>query len=54
MRAVESYGLKYVELKNMVRTGLEHAFLPGESLWAKPDDFTKRSSACAKDRLGAV
>jgi len=51
VRAVETYGLKYREVKNMVRTGLEHAFLPGDSLWAKTDDFTKLTDACAKDRL---
>ena len=50
MRAVQTYGLKYLEVKNMIRTGLEHGFLPGDSLWAKPDDFTKLTSACAKDR----
>jgi adenosine deaminase len=53
VRAVETYGLKYVELKNMARTGLEHAFLPGESLWAERDRFTKPVAACAKDNLGS-
>lgn len=49
VRAVDTYDLKYLEVKNMVRTGLEHAFLPGDSLWAKADDFTKFAVACAKD-----
>ena len=53
VRAVETYGLQYAELKSMVRTGLEHAFLPGVSLWEKQDDFTKRNSACAKDVPGS-
>jgi len=53
VRAVGTYGLKYAELKKMVRTGLEHAFLPGDSLWKSLDEFTKPAEACAKDVLGA-
>jgi adenosine deaminase len=33
LRAVETYGLSYAELKQMARASLEHSFLPGESLW---------------------
>ena len=53
VRAVETYKLTYAELKQMVRTGLEHSFLPGARLWSKPDDFSKTANACAKDPLGA-
>ena len=53
VRAVETYKLTYSELKQMVRTGLEHSFLPGARLWSKPDDFSKTANACAKDPLGA-
>jgi adenosine deaminase len=53
VRAVETYGLSYVELKKMVRTGLQHAFLPGESLWRSPDVFTQTVVDCTKDELGA-
>ena len=49
VRAVETYGFKYGELKKMVRTGLEHAFLPGKGLWEKPDDFARAAADCAKD-----
>ena len=52
VRAVETYNLKYVDLKRLVRTSLEHAFLPGDSLWEKRDEFTKPVAACAKDALG--
>ncbi len=52
VRAVETYGFKYGELKKMVRTGLEHAFLPGKSLWEKPDDFARVAADCAKDLPG--
>ena len=53
VRAVETYGLSYADLKKMVRTGMEHAFLPGESLWAQSDSFLKTANSCAKDTLGA-
>ncbi len=33
LRAVETYGLSYADLKRMARASLEHSFLPGESLW---------------------
>lgn len=53
MRAVETYGLKYGELKKIVRTGLEHAFLPGKSLWDKPDNFARAAADCARDVPGS-
>ena len=53
VRAVETYGFKYGELKKMVRTGLEHAFLPGKSLWDKPDSFARVAADCAKDLPGS-
>ncbi len=37
----------------MVRTGLEHSFLPGASLWAAPDAFTRAVSACSHDSFGS-
>ncbi len=53
VRAVQTYGLGYRDLKQMVRTSLEHSFLPGESLWGAPDVFTAAVSACLKDPLGS-
>ena len=53
VRAVQTYNLSYRDLKQMVRTGLEHMFLPGESLWRAPDNFKQPVSACAKDSLGS-
>jgi hypothetical protein len=38
-RAVEGYHLDYVTLKRMVRDSLDHAFLPGMSLWRRPEEF---------------
>jgi adenosine deaminase len=53
VRAVQTYDLKYADLKKMARTGLEHAFLPGKSLWEKQDVFTRANVACAKDAPGS-
>jgi adenosine deaminase len=54
LRAVETYALSYTDLKQMVRTGLEHDFLPGASLWREPDNFTRPAPACAQDTPGAA
>ncbi|MGC9291890.1 MAG: adenosine deaminase family protein [Acidobacteriaceae bacterium] len=58
VRAVESYGLHYADLKQMARTSLEHAFLPGASLWPSaarttPEAFTQIAAPCAHDVPGA-
>jgi adenosine deaminase len=53
VRAVETYGFHYADLKQMVRTSMEHDFLPGESLWRAPDSFGEPVAACAGDALGA-
>ena len=47
VRAVLEQRLGYLDLKSMARASLEHSFLPGESLWAQPDQFTRRKPACA-------
>ena len=52
-RAALEYGLTYPELKDMARTGLEHSFLSGESLWQQRDSFTGVVSACAGQAVGA-
>jgi len=46
VRAAIDYGLTYRDLKQLARTGMEHSFLPGASLWAKPDDFRQMVGAC--------
>jgi adenosine deaminase len=53
VRAVETYNLNYSELKQMVRTGIEHSFLPGESLWRTQDNFKQTNAACASEPTGA-
>jgi adenosine deaminase len=47
VKGAEEQNLTYIDLKQMARTSFEHAFLPGESLWIAPDDFTRRKPACA-------
>jgi adenosine deaminase len=53
VRAAETYGLSYSDLKQMARTSLEHNFLPGASLWSAKDIFTRAVAACSADSLGA-
>ena len=52
VRAVMEYHLGYADLKQMVRTGLEHSFLPGKSLWKTQDDFHTPQPECAQQLLG--
>ena len=49
-RAVVGYHVDYRMLKRMVRDSLDHAFVPGASLWEAPEDFTIAPS-CANERL---
>jgi adenosine deaminase len=49
MKGVQEQGLTYTELKNMARTSLEHAFLPGSSLWSNPRTFVAVKD-CASDK----
>ena len=51
VRASISYHLTYMDLKRMARTGMEHNFLSGASLWAKPDDFTTAAGDCKNQTL---
>jgi len=52
VRAVETYGLRYADLKVLVRTGLEHTFLPGASFWSDPGIFKRPAAACAQETFG--
>jgi adenosine deaminase len=52
-RAALDYRLSYAELKQLARTGMEHNFLPGASLWAEPDAFTAPVSACKGQTPGS-
>ena len=50
--AAREYHLSYADLKELARTGMEHDFLPGASLWARPDDFHRSVAACRGQILG--
>jgi adenosine deaminase len=52
VRAALDYHLTYQDLKQIARTGMEHDFLPGDSLWAAPDVFTIPAAPCKAQPLG--
>jgi adenosine deaminase len=52
VRAALDYNLTYDNLKKLARTGMEHDFLPGASLWAWPDDFEAPVKACQGQTAG--
>ncbi len=53
LRAALDYNLGYADLVKLARTGMEHAFLPGASLWAYQDHFEAPVKACQGDAVGA-
>jgi adenosine deaminase len=53
VRAALDYHLSYQDLKQLARTGMEHNFLSGASLWAVPDTFTIPAAACKGQVLGS-
>jgi adenosine deaminase len=55
VRAAMTYPLTYSDFKQMVRTGLEHSFLPGDSLWEQTgpwESYTHPHAAC-RSQLGS-
>jgi adenosine deaminase len=53
VRAALDYHLSYQDLKQLARTGMEHNFLLGASLWAAPDAFILPVAACSAQVLGS-
>jgi len=53
LRATQTYGLKYAELKRISRHSLEYSFLKGESLWSDAGTF-HRIAACTADNPAAA
>lgn len=49
LRAVETYRLKYADLKRMARQSLEHSFISGASFWSDGREF-RRAAACEGDK----
>ncbi|UWZ84875.1 adenosine deaminase family protein [Occallatibacter riparius] len=52
VKAAMEYHPSYQQLKMFARTGMEHDFLPGDSLWAEGDDFRAARGACRGQLLG--
>lgn len=52
LKAAEEHGLGYLQLKAMARNSLEHAFLPGKSLWANAPGI-RPVPVCAKGATNA-
>ena len=52
VKAALDFNLTYTDLKQMARTGMEHNFLPGQSLWAEQDKFTTPATPCKGQPLG--
>lgn len=52
-RAAATYQLDYAALRDLSRSGLEYAFLPGDSLWARTRPF-RMVAACAATPSGPV
>lgn len=55
VRAADTYPLSYRDFKLMVRTSLEHSFLPGASLWERvtPEKLEMPVAAC-NGQMGAA
>jgi adenosine deaminase len=53
LRAVDTYGLSYGDLKRMARASLQHSFIPGDSLWdgeGSDGREMRRVTACADEK----
>jgi adenosine deaminase len=48
VRAATTYPLTYSDFKQMVRTGIEHSFLPGDSLWEQTGAWESYARARAE------
>ncbi|MEA2186874.1 MAG: adenosine deaminase [Solirubrobacteraceae bacterium] len=51
--AMTEYELEYPDIKTLARASLEHAFLPGRSLWRAPDVY-RPAATCAHDVAGTA
>jgi len=52
--AVVDYNLTYFNLVKLARTGMEHSFLPGASLWPYADYYEAPVKQCEQDTLGGA
>jgi adenosine deaminase len=49
---VETYGLSYTDLKELVRNSMEYSFLPGPSLWDDKGGYARFVAACLNEVPG--
>ena len=54
LRAVTEQGLRYADLKQIVRNGLHYSFLPGDSLWQDRPGGTRAAACVAMDAPGCA
>ena len=52
VRAALEYNLTYRNLKKLARNGMEYDFLPGASLWMRPDDYEVMAKPCESATAG--
>ena len=52
VRAAVDQVLSYRQIKRMARDSLEHAFVPGDSLWTSFDDAEAVSDCAPTDSMG--
>ena len=52
VEAVETFGLAYADLKEIVRNSLEYSFLPGASLWSDRAGYARFVPACLSEVPG--
>lgn len=48
-RAITTYGLRWDQVKLLIRTSLDQAFIQGNGLWRVPGDYGRRVDACVTD-----
>jgi adenosine deaminase len=53
-RAALDYNLTFADLVKLARTGMEHSFLPGTSLWPYQDHFEAPVKDCEQDTMGSA
>ncbi len=54
VRAVETYGLSYTDLKELVRNSMEYSFLPGPSLWDDQGGYARFVPPCLNEAPGTT
>jgi adenosine deaminase len=48
-RAITTYGLQWGQVKKLIRTSMDQAFISGKGLWQTPGDFSRRVDVCVTD-----